>query len=280
MVERARAARDAGLDSLTVGDHHAVGVPYYQNIPIMGRLVAEWGNGPFGCLFLLPMWNPVLVAEQVGTLASLAAGRFILQCAIGDGEPQFAAMGADIRRRVQLFEEGLEVVRTLLAGRPASSEIYGISGVRVAPMPAEPVEVWVGGTARAAVDRAARMGDAWYAGPQLRPEQAARLIDVYREACAKHARTPACIPIRRDVFVAADDAEASETLERTIASGYRGFHPSALVAGTVESAEARFAELRDLGYTDVIVRHMTDDHGKVLASIERLGRIRDRLAAA
>ncbi|MGH9836610.1 MAG: hypothetical protein ACRD9Y_26595, partial [Blastocatellia bacterium] len=67
MIERARAAREAGLDSLFVGDHHATPIPYYQNTPMLGRLLAEWGERAAGCLFLLPLWNPVLVAEQVGT---------------------------------------------------------------------------------------------------------------------------------------------------------------------------------------------------------------------
>ncbi len=31
MIERARAARDVGLDSLFVGDHHVTPFPYYQN---------------------------------------------------------------------------------------------------------------------------------------------------------------------------------------------------------------------------------------------------------
>ena len=43
MIERARAARDAGLHSLFVGDHHSTGPhSYYQNVAILGRLLAEW----------------------------------------------------------------------------------------------------------------------------------------------------------------------------------------------------------------------------------------------
>src|SRR5207245_682480 len=83
----------AGLDSLFVGDHHSTPGPYYQNVPILGRLLAEWGEAPAGCLFLLPLWNPVLVAEQVGTLAAVTRGRFIFQCGLGYDEAQFAAMG-------------------------------------------------------------------------------------------------------------------------------------------------------------------------------------------
>ena len=57
MVERARAADDARLDSLFVGDHHATGPgAYYQNTPMLGRLLAEWGDRPAGALFLLPLF--------------------------------------------------------------------------------------------------------------------------------------------------------------------------------------------------------------------------------
>src|SRR3970040_800616 len=83
MIERAAAARDAGLDSLFVGTHPALPLPYYQNVPMLGRLLAEWDARPAGCLFLFPLWNPVLLAEQVGTLASIHPGRFIVQCAPG-----------------------------------------------------------------------------------------------------------------------------------------------------------------------------------------------------
>jgi hypothetical protein len=95
MIERAAAAERAGLDSLFVGDHHATPGPYYQNVPMLARMLAEWADRPAGCLFLLPLWNPVLIAEQVGTLAAIACGRFIFQCGLGDGQAQFLAMGAN-----------------------------------------------------------------------------------------------------------------------------------------------------------------------------------------
>ncbi|HET7040561.1 MAG TPA: LLM class flavin-dependent oxidoreductase, partial [Gemmatimonadales bacterium] len=111
MVERAAGAAAAGLDSLFVGDHHATGeMSYYQNSAILGRLLAEWGDRPAGALYLLPAWNPVLVAEQVGTLATLARGPFVLQCAVGGGD-QMAAMGAPPKGRAPLFEQNLGVIR-------------------------------------------------------------------------------------------------------------------------------------------------------------------------
>ena len=77
MIERAAAAHRAALDSLFVGDQHVSPTPYYQNTPMLGRLLAEWGEAPAGCLFLLPLWHPVLVAEQIGTLAAIAQGAFV-----------------------------------------------------------------------------------------------------------------------------------------------------------------------------------------------------------
>ncbi|MEX2080760.1 MAG: LLM class flavin-dependent oxidoreductase, partial [Dehalococcoidia bacterium] len=203
MVERAAAAREAGLDSLFVGDHHSTPASYYQNVPIMGRLLAEWGDAPAGCLFLLPLWNPVLLAEQVGTLASIHQGRFIIQCALGEDERQFAAMGATLRTRPSAFEESLGIVRRLLAGETVSSDgRFKLSNARVSPVAPEPVSFWVGAEADMAIDRAARMGEGWLGAPGLTPGRAASQVALYRERCQAHGTQPEAVAIRRDVYVA------------------------------------------------------------------------------
>src|SRR5438105_15901617 len=148
MIERTTAARRAGLDSLFLGDHHMSPTPYYQNTPMLGRLLAEWGGAPAGCLFLLPLWHPVLVAEQIGTLAAIARGLFIMQCGLGWGDTRFAAMGANIRTRPSAFEEALDIVRRLLVGETmSSSRRFQIAQASLALRPAEPIEVWIGASA-------------------------------------------------------------------------------------------------------------------------------------
>jgi len=276
MVERARAARDAGLDSLFVGDHHNVPVPYYQNVPILGRLLAEWDERPAGCLFLLPLWHPVLVAEQVGTLAAIAAGRFVMQCAVGGGAEQFAAFDAPLNRRPSRFEAALDVVRRLCSGEEVSAESpWRIERARIAPIPPQPLEVWIGAAAPPAIDRAARLGDAFLAGPEATPREARELIGQYRDACERHGRAPATIAIRRDVHVGADaDRVAAPVVER----GYRGFDPAALVVGDVARTVDAFGALGEMGYTDVIVRHLADDQADVLRSFEALAEVRAQLA--
>ncbi len=281
MVERARAAASAGLDSLFVGDHHAVPIPYYQNTPILARCLAEWDERPAGALYLLPLWHPVLLAEQIGTLAAIAPGRFILQCALGAKDAQPAAMGVDPRHRPSRFEESLEIMRALFRGETVSHRgRFVIEGARIAPRPAEQVEVWIGASAPAAIERAARLGDGWIASPALTPDQASLQLAAYHEACEGQGRAAGATPIRRDVYVGADAAEAERLAGPLVARGHRGFPPEAPIVGGVAQVAEAFADLASRGFSDVIVRNMVSDQAHALACIDRLAEVRSAVAGA
>ena len=281
MIERAAASRRAGLDSLFVGDQHVSPTPYYQNTPILGRLLAEWGGAPAGCLFLLPLWHPVLVAEQIGTLAAIAEGRFIMQCGLGWGEDRFAAMGANYRTRPSAFEEALDIVRRLLAGeKVSSSRRFKVGGASLALRPAEPVEVWIGASAEPAIDRAARLADGWIASPALTLEEAAAQADFYRQRCAAHSKTAVATVLRRDIYVGESAADAQAVLRQALGTGYRGIAPEALIAGAVDQVAEQFLKFAKLGYSEILVRHLTNDQPKVLGSLERLAAVRAMVAQA
>jgi alkanesulfonate monooxygenase SsuD/methylene tetrahydromethanopterin reductase-like flavin-dependent oxidoreductase (luciferase family) len=258
VVGQMQAANRVGLDSLTLGDHHATGPGgYVQNVPMLGRLLAEWTDRPAGCLFLVPLWNPVLMAEQIGTLAAMSSGPFIIQAGLGGGHGQFEAMGVDLSRRAALLEEGILVAQALLRGETVDSELLAIQGARVAPLPPEGTEWWIGGGVERAIDRAARLGDCWYGNADLTPETAARDVALYREACARHDRTPVRIPIRKDVFIAENRDEAEKVGDALVAGGYRGFERGAVAYGDPESVAEQLSVFGELGFTDVIIRTMS-----------------------
>ncbi len=278
MIERTQAARDAGLDLLSVGDHHVNSRPYYQNAPILGRLLAEWDERPAGCLYLVPLWPAVLMAEQIGTLAAIARGPFVVQTGLGGPPSESAAMGVEHRNRVSRYEETVVVVRALLAGEVVSSDLLGIAEARVSPTPAEPSEWWIGAGADVALDRAARLGDTWYAGPNLEPTDAAERLRYFLDACDREGREPPCLPIRRDVFVAQSSDEARRVGDGLIAAGYRGMSAEAAVYGSPSEVADRFAQLGEIGFTDVVVRQMAVPQEQAVESYHLLGEVRRQLA--
>ena len=275
MVERAAAARQADLDSLFVGDHHVTASPYFQNTAIIARMLAEWGDKPCGALYLLPLWNPVLLAEQTATLASIAQGRFIMQCGLGGEKRQSAGMGVDLHQRGKMFEASLEILRSLWAGEEVTETKYwNVSRARISPLPPEPIDVWVGSAVPKAIERTARMGDGWLASPGLTYKQATDSLNRYRQACAEHQREPSAVAIRRDVYVGSSSEDAFKVVQPYIQKGYRGFAEEALMFGSVTEVAEELATFAKLGYTDVIMRNLSCDQNEALATIERLAEVK------
>lgn len=277
MIERTGAAYAAGLDHLSIGDHHARRVPYYQNTPMLGRLLAEWRDRPAGCLFLTPLWHPVLMAEQIGTLAALHDGRFIVQTGLGSGRTQFGAMGRRLGARAGDFEECVRVVRALLEGETVSSERFAISGASISPLPPEPVEWWIGAGADVALERAAHLSGTWYAGPGYTLTVARERLGRYLESLSVAGRAVERLVIRQDVVVAESDAAAHAIADPIVSAGYRGIDPDALAIGSVDTVSERFAAFAELGFTDVAARQISVDQSVALESISLLGEIRLRL---
>jgi alkanesulfonate monooxygenase SsuD/methylene tetrahydromethanopterin reductase-like flavin-dependent oxidoreductase (luciferase family) len=278
---QAQAAARAGLDTLSLGDHHATGpTSYVQNVPMLGRLLADWDARPAGCLFLVPLWHPVLMAEQIGTLAALADGPFVVQTGLGGGSSQFRAMGVKLADRGPLLEEGIILVQALLAGEKVSSERWGIDGARIAPLPPHGTEWWIGAAAPAAIDRAARLGDCWYGNADLTPATATATLRTYQEACARHGRDPVRIPIRKDVFIAESAAEGERVGKALMDAGYRGFERDAVAYGDPDAVAEQLAVFGEAGFTDVIIRTMTAPTDATVRSVELAGEVRVRLAGS
>jgi alkanesulfonate monooxygenase SsuD/methylene tetrahydromethanopterin reductase-like flavin-dependent oxidoreductase (luciferase family) len=281
VIERAQASARAGLDHLSLGDHHAVGPSgnYVQNVPMIGRIMADWpSDKPIGLLLLLPLWSPVLAAEQIGTLASMTQARFIVQTGIGWGDGSFAAMGVPSERKGARTEAAIEVMKRLFAGETVTDEEFGVRDASINPRPPRPVEWWIGsGSGDRPLDRAARVGDVWYVSPRMSHAELASSVVRYRQRCADHGTTPR-VALRRDVFVADDDAEALALGQRLTAAGYRGLPADVLVYGGVERVVEMLAPLAELGVDDIVARTMDVPPSQAVRSIELLGRVREQLA--
>ena len=277
LLERVRAAADSDLASLTLGDSHARGPErYFQNTPTLGRVLAEWSGRPAGCLFLVPMWSPVLIAEQAATLACLHDGPFILQAALGGDVHQYAAMGASRAHRGAVFEEALRVIRALFDGETVSSERFGFTNVSIGLVPPRPVDWWVGTMSTPGLRRAGRMGAAWYASPFTTLATLPPLLSEYREACERSGASPK-VMLRRDVLILADGDRARRLLTERLASGYRGLGAEHVVAGTPAEAAEQLAPFAALGVDQIVVRTMGISRDTDLETIRSLAEVKHLL---
>jgi alkanesulfonate monooxygenase SsuD/methylene tetrahydromethanopterin reductase-like flavin-dependent oxidoreductase (luciferase family) len=201
----------------------------------------------------------------------------VIQAGLGGGRAQFRAMGARLGDRGRRLEEGIRVVQRLLAGETVSSGLWDIEGARIAPLPQRGTEWWIGAAAPAAIDRAARLGDCWYGGPDLTPVTAAATLAIYLDACARHNREPTRIPLRKDVFIAESMADAARVADPVLASGYRGMDRSAIVYGDPDAVATQLAVYGEQGFTDIIIRIMPGPLDAMVRSVELAGEVRTRL---
>jgi alkanesulfonate monooxygenase SsuD/methylene tetrahydromethanopterin reductase-like flavin-dependent oxidoreductase (luciferase family) len=277
MIERARASRQAGLDTLFIGDHHVTPFPYYQNNVMLARMLAEWGDKPYGALYLLPLWHPVVLAEQIGTLASLGEGRFIMQCGLGD-ERQGKAMGIDMSKRVGMFVASIKAMRGMWRGEAVDEDRYWqLSQAKISPVPADHVDIWVGATVDKAMERTARIAEAWLGSPSVSPADSGAMLARYMDYCAQHDRVPTAKAIRRDMYVGESSEEARKTAQPYLDKGYRGIPQDALLIGSAEEVADKVRVLQQQGFTDIIVRNLSSDQNECISSIERLADVKKLL---
>src|SRR5215813_15674825 len=123
LMDVASAARAAGLDALLTGDSHSANPQYaatFSPLPTIARLMSVTGAMPVGVVLLAPFYQPLLLAEQIGTLAAFAEAPLIVTFVLGGRPQQFQAFGMDDKSRVGRLEEVVAIVRALLSGERAT----------------------------------------------------------------------------------------------------------------------------------------------------------------
>ncbi len=268
----ARAVGEARLDLLLVGDRHAAPVNAFAPVPLIARLTAEVGDVPLGCVLLAPFHHPVVLAEQLGTLAAFTERPFTAAFAIGDTEAQFAAFGMALKSRTVRTDEVVELVRRLLGGEEVSFEgrYHRLEKVRVGPLPETPIRLWVGGRRGAAVERAGRLGDAWVSDTRMPDDELMIELDRYRRTATEHGRPPFPV-LRRNVVLGETDDEARRAMERVVTVSSRGLVPENTLVGSPATVVERLRAYERAGFAMTIVRPVGVDHRRILATIAMLG---------
>jgi probable F420-dependent oxidoreductase len=197
----ARAAEDAGIESLWGGEHlilpdPAVRFPpdrvFVDLIATVAFAAAHTRQLRFGTgIILLPQRNPLVLAKEIASIDVLSGGRLILGLGIGSIEQEYKALGIPYEGRGRRAEEALAAMKAVWTMEKPEyrGEYFSFSGIRAEPRPVQkpfPEIVW-GGRTPHAFSRAARLGKGWY-GYDLTLEETANLIAGLRKACERHRR--------------------------------------------------------------------------------------------
>lgn len=168
ILEQVRTAKDAGFSSLWLPQHFVTGpaMRQFATSPVLGLLAGLAQGMALGTgVLLLPMLNPVLLAEEAATLDHLTGGNFVLGVGLGYREHEFQAMGIERRSRVARFREYITAMRLLWSqdrvsfqGKYLKFEDIGLS---LRPRNPAGIPIWIGSAVDEGVKRAAEIGDSW-----------------------------------------------------------------------------------------------------------------------
>jgi alkanesulfonate monooxygenase SsuD/methylene tetrahydromethanopterin reductase-like flavin-dependent oxidoreductase (luciferase family) len=249
-------ADELGFDAGWVAQHHVPlgggGLP--SPWTFLAHAAARTTRIRLGtAITILPLENPVRLAEDISVVDTLSGGRVEVGIGSGASEIEYAAFGRDVARKRELTTEGLAVLRSALANQEV-----GAPGFTIQPPAADFGErIWQGvfsgpGAAYAAAEGSnLLLNRAAYGYDEPTDEVQRPWADAYLSAW-RGARTPR-IGLSRFVFPAKDKrtalAQIGDDVHRAAQRfSERGAFPAGL---DVEEALRRFHSF--YGHPDEII---------------------------
>ncbi|MFB6070147.1 MAG: LLM class flavin-dependent oxidoreductase [Halanaeroarchaeum sp.] len=214
-LEQAKVTVDSGYDAVWFGQHYiSEGNNHFQPLPLLSRVASFAGDVDLGTsIFLLPLHNPVAVAENFATADAMFDGSLKFGVALGYKPEEFDSFGIDMDDRLGRFVEGIQLLRALWTEENVSysGQYFDVDDVTIDPRPGDDLEFWLGANAEKSAERAGRMGDGWIISARTTFEEAKRLSSIYEDAVGEQAE--AGIAMNREVYVADTTEEAVETVK-------------------------------------------------------------------
>jgi len=184
LQEYARAAVEAGFDHLVSYEHVLGAMPqrlppeyapygiedaFHEILTVYAYLAAVAPElGLATGVLVLPQRQTALVAKQAAQLQLLTRGQFRLGVGLGWNFAEFEGLGMTFSNRAARMEQQIELLRRLWT-QPVvefDGDFDRVLGCGLRPLPSQPIPIWIGGSAEAALRRAALLGDGWF---PLRP---------------------------------------------------------------------------------------------------------------
>lgn len=114
-------------------------------------------------VLILPQRQTVLVAKQAAEVAVLSGNRLRLGVGTGWNRVEYVALNETFTNRGRRQAEQVELMRQLWSQDVLDfdGEFHTVERAGINPRPSAPIPIWFGGSAPAALERCARLGDGW-----------------------------------------------------------------------------------------------------------------------
>ena len=134
---------------------------------------------------ILPQRQTALVAKQAAEVAVLSDNRLRLGVGTGWNEAEYEALNENFRNRGRRQAEQIELLRRLWAEETIdfTGSFHRVNHAGINPRPTKPIPIWFGGSAPAALERCALVGDGWMplGAPNDQSREAIAIIAEHRE---------------------------------------------------------------------------------------------------
>ena len=282
LMNLAERAEQLGYDSVWVGDS-LLARPRHEPITLLAGVAGRTKRVRLGTAVLLPaLRNPVLLAHQVATLDQVSAGRVILGYGIASDvaniRAEFRSAGVPWEKRVGTMMEGMRLCKALWSGKPVDWEgRWHVEQGVIGPTPHQPggPPIWGGGSAPAALERAAKHFDGWFpTGPDAKRwgEQWRQVQDLAREAGRKPDALEPAIYLTLAIH---ENADTANQRINDFLSAYYGQRPDLLkqrqacFAGPAAAAAEWIDSYVQQGARTVVLR-FAGEHERHLETIAKL----------
>jgi alkanesulfonate monooxygenase SsuD/methylene tetrahydromethanopterin reductase-like flavin-dependent oxidoreductase (luciferase family) len=252
-VDMAGYADEHGLQAISLEEHHGADNGWSPSPLVMAGLVFGRTKTIMASVnaLLLPLHDPIRIAEDIAVLDLASGGRIVIVGGIGYRESEYEAHGKDWAARGALQDEAVDTMLKAWTGEPFE---YRGTTVRVTPRPfTQPHPTFMlGGSSKAAVRRAARFGL-----PYMPPANLPEMEAYYYEQCTEYGTQGFCVMPAEHVpmtHVAEDPDRVWRDLGHHFfeeASTYSGWQPPGQTSA-VHSHASSIEALREEGIYEVV----------------------------
>lgn len=180
------------VDSVWQTDRLVSRDPYLETVSVMATLAGCTERIKFGMnAIVAPLRDPLLLAKQCATIDYLSGGRLLPMFGVGyPNAVEWRTTGRDAGDRGARASEIFQLLQMLWNQESVTFEgrFYQYRDASISPRPLQqPLPLWIGGNAEAALKRTARLGTGWIGGIAT-PEQVAHAIETIRREAAALGR--------------------------------------------------------------------------------------------